>query len=610
MVKINKTLGLALLTALAASCSSDNDVAQSNPTVENNNGVAYATLRIDLPTQAGSRAVSYADGDASEYTVNNATLLVFKQAGNKEGDYTFVEAVNLYNPIEGTGSQGITTEKKYTARLTKYSTATTDKDSYYGLVLLNNNYSYRGQSGIKVTLPTAGQTFSNWNENTSGAGLTNTFDGYYMASAPGWTTAGQVPLTLTHIDPAKVKSTQDEANAAGPAATIHVERGLAKVSLSSTSGNEVDATNYTSTKDKVQITGWALDVTNKTSYPVHNVDGLATDYAAIWNSNGSKPTDGTASVERFVDGSNSVFKRVYWAKDHNYNLGDKLITGTDAFTQCGTQFNMINSSKDGKTGDYSTAVSTAVGTSLYCLENTFNISNMTQGQTTRVVFKATYKLNGATTASTFYKVGSKLYTIDGLKTEVSNIIENLFGKKEGKDKDYVLNLTAEGNNINSASGTYEITDANLEKKSSSAKAFTRGSSSAEDAGTATATANGVFTKDQIDLINSNLKGGISTYLNGVCYYIGRIKHFGDLETPWKEGDPTYGTDANANLNYLGRYGVVRNNWYELNVNGIAGPGEPIVPPVVPENPDDDNNHYINLSVKILSWAKRSQDINL
>lgn len=601
MVKINKTLGLALLTALAASCSSDNDVAQSNPTVENNNGVAYATLRIDLPTQAGSRAVTYADGDASEYIVNNATLLVFKQAGNKEGDYTFVEAVNLYNPIEGTGSQGITTEKKYTARLTKYSTATTDKDSYYGLVLLNNNYSYQGQSGIKVTLPKAGQTFSNWNENTSGAGLTNTFDGYYMASAPGWTTAGQVPLTLTHIDPAKVKFTQSDANAAGPAATIHVERGLAKVSLTAATSEEKQPTNYTS--DKVQITGWALDVTNRTSYPVHNVDGLATDYADIWNSNGNNPTDGTASVERFVDGSNSVFKRVYWAKDHNYNLGTDYITGTDAFKQCGTQFNMINTSKDGKTGDYSTAVSTAVGTAQYCLENTFNISNMTQGQTTRVVFKATYKLNGATTASTFYKVGSTLYTIDGLKTEVSNIIENLFGKKAGTD--YVLKLDADGNKITSASGTYEITDANLEKKPSSAKAFTRGSVSAQDGGTATL--NEAFTKDQIDLINSNLKGGISTYLNGVCYYIGRIKHFGDLETPWNEGEDTYGGN---NLKWLGRYGVVRNNWYELNVNGIAGPGEPIVPPVVPENPDDDNNHYINLSVKILSWAKRSQDINL
>lgn len=601
MVKINKTLGLALFTALAASCSSDNDVAQSNPTVENNNGVAYATLRIDLPTQAGSRAVTYADGDASEYIVHNATLLVFKQAGNKEGDYKFVEAVDLTNPTDGTADKdnGITTEKKYTARLTKYSTATTDKDSYYGLVLLNNNYTKEGATVQKVTLPTAGQTFSYWNENTSGAGLTNTFDGYYMASAPGWTTAGQVPLTLTHIDPAKVKFTQDEANTAGPAATIHVERGVAKVSLSSTSGNEVDATNYTSTKDTVQINGWALDVTNKTSYPVHNVDSLATDYADIWKSNGSKPTDRTASVERFVDGSNSVFKRVYWAKDHNYSLGTGYISGTDAFTQCGTQFNMINTSKDGKTGDYSIAVSTAVGTPLYCLENTFNIDNMTQGQTTRVVFKATYKLNGATPASTFYKVGSTLYTLDGLKTELSNIIKNLFGKTAGDD--YVLNLAANGNDITSASGTYEIKDANLEKKPSGAKALTRGG---------TATANNVFTKDQIDLINSNLKGGISTYLNGVCYYIGRIKHFGDLETPWKPGDPTYGTGDEANKKYLGRYGLVRNNWYELNVESIAGPGEPIVPPVVPENPDDDNNHYINLSVKILSWAKRSQDINL
>lgn len=595
MVKINKTLGLALLTALAASCSSDNDVAQSNPTVENNNGVAYATLRIDLPTQAGSRAVTYADGDQSEYQVNNATLLVFKQAGNKEGDYKFVEAVKLDNPIEGTAGQGITTEKKYTARLTKYSTATTDKDSYYGLVLLNNNISIYGQSGTKVALPRPDQTFSDWNETTSGGGMTKTDDGFYMASAPGWTTKGQVPLTLTHIDPAKVKFTESDANAAGPAATIHVERGVAKVSLSEATGTDKTPTNYTS--DKVQINGWVLDVTNKTSYPVHNVDGLATDYADIWTSNGSKPTDGTASVERFVDGSNSVFKRVYWAKDHNYS-GNTLNQKT-SLEDCKKAFDMF----DDKTVSFKNTFGEK--NPLYCLENTFDINNMTQGQTTRVVFKATYKPNGIT-EGTFYKVGSKLYDLGNLKSEVSDIIKNLFGKTEGTD--YVLNLAAAGNDITSASGTYEITDANLEKKTSGAKAFTRATVAAEDGGKATA--NNVFTPEEIALINSNLKGGISTYLNGVCYYIGRIKHFGDLETPWNPGDPTYGTGDEANKKYLGRYGLVRNNWYELSVNNIAGPGEPIVPPVVPENPDDDNNHYINLSVKILSWAKRSQDLDL
>ena len=46
----------------------------------------------------------------------------------------------------------------------------------------------------------------------------------------------------------------------------------------------------------------------------------------------------------------------------------------------------------------------------------------------------------------------------------------------------------------------------------------------------------------------------------------------------------YGTD---NDKYLGRYGMLRNNWYELNVGNVYGPGYPGVPPVDPNQPDDE-----------------------
>jgi hypothetical protein len=101
--------------------------------------------------------------------------------------------------------------------------------------------------------------------------------------------------------------------------------------------------------------------------------------------------------------------------------------------------------------------------------------------------------------------------------------------------------------------------------------------------------------------------GIKTYKNGESYYIARIKHFGDDLTPWKEGNDTYGGN---NLNWLGRYGVLRNNWYDLTINKISGPGYPDVPEVKPETPDDEDTKYINVSVKILDWAKRSQSVDL
>ena len=100
---------------------------------------------------------------------------------------------------------------------------------------------------------------------------------------------------------------------------------------------------------------------------------------------------------------------------------------------------------------------------------------------------------------------------------------------------------------------------------------------------------------------------IKTYQNGESYYIARIKHFGDDLTPWAAGDETYG---GKNLNWLGRYGVLRNNWYDLTIEKISGPGYPDVPEVKPETPDDEDTKYINVSVKILDWAKRSQSWDL
>jgi hypothetical protein len=77
-------------------------------------------------------------------------------------------------------------------------------------------------------------------------------------------------------------------------------------------------------------------------------------------------------------------------------------------------------------------------------------------------------------------------------------------------------------------------------------------------------------------------------------------------TPWTTGEP-YGTN---NEKYLGRYGVLRNNWYELSVNKVTGLGYPDVPEVKPTLPDDENDQYISVSVKILSWAKRSDTVVL
>ena len=580
MVKINKTLSLALLAALAASCSSDNDVAQAPETVNGNSGTAYATLRIDLPTQHGSRAVTFDDGDNfDEYKVNDATLLVFKKAGSSEGEYTFVESVPLgdMTPWTADGNNGITTTADVTVKLTTTSLADLKAGNCYGLVILNNK-AYNGTD--KITIPTEGTKYSAWNDPkyVNAEAMQDTHNGIVMANAPEWKTSGQVPTTLVQIDGGHVKTTETLAKGAGPAAEIHVERGLAKVTLKKPTDESVTGGNPQYEGDKVTLNAWTLDVTNKSSFPVHNIEGLATDYADIWNYSNSTSTP-APTTDRFQDHTNT-FKRVYWGIDPNYS------TDLTTLDKCKEAFDITDDPTWASTGDDTPFDD---DDSQYCLENTFDIDHMQQGQTTRVLIKATYK-KGGSEAKTFYKFGSssKLYDETDLIDALKERYYNLNGDVEEVD----VKLKADGSDITTA-GVHDLQAANFEVKKyysfSPAKPSTRGQGSDQS--------------EHPDPVVPTEK--ITTYQNGICYYIGRIKHFGDDETPWNTDDPTY--DKN-NLKWLGRYGVLRNNWYSLNVLAVHGPGEPTVPTINPTDPDDDKYNYIDLGVKILQWAKRTQNL--
>lgn len=83
--------------------------------------------------------------------------------------------------------------------------------------------------------------------------------------------------------------------------------------------DEKDVGGSTYAGDKVTISKWALDVTNLKTFPIHNVDGLSTDYTDIWNNDApATAAPSTPSTQRFVDNSEAIAKRVYWGTDPNY----------------------------------------------------------------------------------------------------------------------------------------------------------------------------------------------------------------------------------------------------------------------------------------------------
>lgn len=588
-MRIKHFFGLAVLAAMTASCSSNNDlvVGGGNGSGENESGTSYASITIDLPTTSGTRAANdkFDGGTASEYTVNDATLLIFKKAGTSENAFEYVETAKLGNlepwKKDNTTGNGITTEATITAELKKATVG--EKGDYYALVILNNEAG----TGNKVTLPSGSTTYGAWNAATNATNLLDNTKGFYMANAPEFKAADQEPTTLVQIK--GIYRTKEEAHSK-PGATVHVERGLAKVTVGKGTGDDyfkgakASGTKYS--KDDVKITNWALDVTNKKSFPVHVTFGLkagltSTDqtvpaYANIWKD--ATATTGTApATSRFVSHpATGAFKRVYWGIDPNYSMDLSDVA------KCKAQFTIAKA-------DGTDAKWTESSKALYCLENTFDIKNMLQGQTTRVLLKATYTPNALASATekTFFMIGnsSDIWTKD-------NLIKQITSKaNEALKTTNTLKVELKGDLLKA--GTHFLTIENV---------------SIKDGETEKVNTPGLVTQlnDKLGLDETN-GVGIKTYKNGESYYIARIKHFGDDLTPWKEGDKTY--DSN-NLNWLGRYGVLRNNWYDLTINKISGPGYPDVPEVKPDTPDDEDTKYINVSVKILDWAKRSQSVDL
>lgn len=568
-MKIKHLFGLAVIAAMTASCSSNEDLGTAGPgTGTNETGVGYATFTINLPSVSGTRAdaggAEMNEGTPEEYAVKSATALIFQKYDADEGSYKFVESVTL--PIDGwtdDPEDGITTtSKKLVAKLTNVDT----KNDYSVLILLNNK---------NVKLPTVGQSYNDWNSKniltpsvTDWAGS----DGFYMANAPLKGSAAS-PATLVPIDKDKIYASEAKAkeDASTCAATVYVERGVAKMTVADPGTITVkDKATNTDTESTVKFSNWALDITNKKTYAVHNIDGLSTDFSAIW------------TTPRFIGTNN----RVYWGKDPNYDNNDLKLTDKDAERQA--EFNFINATS---------GINKTFAESAYCLENTFNLANMYQGQTTRVIFKAKYTPKDdegnklAEEDGTFYTIGNMTTILNETKLKAA-VDAAATSVLPGCTVDYT-NLKKEGSHVITLEDIKDASDAPL----------VAGANYSGKTGTAI-----------VDEINAKLglkdgrpeeMVGINTYLNGVTYYIARVKHFGSL-TPWNSGE-SYGTD---NVKYLGRYGMLRNNWYDLTVGNVYGPGYPGVPPVDPTQPDDENEKYLSVSVKILSWAKRSDTVDL
>ena len=409
--------------------------------------------------------------------------------------------------------------------------------------------------------------------NTNVANIASTADGgcFLMTNAPLYTKAGGVSdptggsvQTLTEINPNNIFTTKEEAKA-NPAANVYVERAVAKVTVTgNTTGTQTDGNiaNY-------EIKGWTLDVTNQSSYLVRNVNG-----ADWW----SLKADGVNDY-RFV-GAAAVadgLYRTYWGIDPNYSTEGTFTT---------------------LAGTTPTNLKT-VGANDYCLENTFNLTQMKDDQTTRVIVAAALDFNKDGKGDDFYV----------LDNDKSNTALTLEGIENTIKAAYLANGTVVGLLKANLNGGESIGADDLEvtfnEKATTGGYVTVSEITIKDVKTGAIPEGLQAANNDAIIADVNAAHKIAYYKGGVSYYPVMIKHFGDDLTPWSNGE-VYGSN---NADFLGRYGVLRNNWYSINVTGIKNIGDPEVPKVY-GTPDDPSESWISVTINILSWAKRSQSVDL
>lgn len=593
---MKKTLlfSVALAGLMLGSCSSSDDLnGGGNNTGSNQSGSGYISLSLNLPTRSGSvsRAANdkFNDGLADEYAVKNGTLILFE--GTDEANATFAGAYELKNlsmNLVGTTTDNITTTTKITQKIN--SGLADGTKNFYAIVVLNNNGTL-DVDGTNASLEVNGVDFPSTKKISDLQSLELTKNasdfkttGFLMMNAPlsnvaGGATepTGATVSVASKIDKDHIYATEALAKA-NSSATIYVERALAKVDVTATNtrGNLTDNTSVPYT-----IKGWILDNTNKKTYYLRNTSN-SSDWLSL-KTTSTVPTKPYRFVGDTPMESGVSLYRTYWAKDPNYATKPTVLAN---------DFNTIGNSVP--------AALKSLSDHDYCLENTFTVGQQNQDVTTRVIIAAQLKDDG----KTFYVVNDNekdLLNATGMKDAVKSAFLNNTDVQAWIKKDLITGETIDENDLDVA----DITSAGNNKPTITIK-----STSATKYNSSTLPV--VDTK--IQAIMDGIK--VATYENGISYYPVRIKHFGDDLTPWKSSEeplPTVSTGAyptdNQAANYLGRYGVLRNNWYNIDVQGIKKLGSPVVPEVTGDT-DDELAAYISVKINVLSWAKRTQEVTL
>ncbi|MCR5644069.1 MAG: fimbria major subunit [Prevotella sp.] len=650
-------LALAAAGLLFGACASNDAVDEQTQNAEEVRSEGYVAVNINLPVSPVSvtRTLNdqFDDGDANEYAVHDCAILFFQ--GADEASATLMNAQPILLPFdkevddaEGSlpDADNITTSYQATAKVSGFTTG----NNLYALAMLN----YKNVMTINTS--TGLPTINKGNSDPTGTSPTVTLTGsstlsdlvalttdidlihnggpanyFFMTNAILSSDEGGVAsaapassnlFQLAYMDPTKIKETKEEARA-NVAGEIFVERAVAKATLRVTAST-IDAVPGAS----FTVDGWTLDNMEPASFiaknrgdfndaeigdyiPYSNVAFTTANYRMIGNT--SVTVDKVGKTNTLLPTTTGY--RSYWCVDPQYKTDAAgMLAGTDYVS---------------------------AGEAQYCYENTFNVAHQNYKNTTRAIFKVTlsstadfYTVNESQTM--FSQADAETYAIANIvnNTEVVAALKAALnpGKSCSIDRTF-FNVTFERDAL---TGKYIVKTLALSTvvTGDAGTGMTFKSDVATSSAMVSALANAIDTANDAVVIRK--------YVNGEMWYEARIQHFASSTAaedlaPWNSTEvsvghaikPTGGNTAGSypgtfavsENNYLGRYGMVRNNWYDIEVTAIKKLGKPVDPkglinnpdidyPDTPDTPDDDLSQYISAKIHVLSWAKRTQKWSL
>lgn len=666
-MKIRKSLLTGALSLfLLSACSSEDVPGNGGQSVQSSDG--YIAVSIQLPTSTATRADdnlgqgsntggtnndNFDNGDASEYAVESGILLLFKAEkpdnGNpNEADAKFVGAFDLGFPRRGdtppVQQPNVTTNYRFAVKVA--GLALGESDVLYGLAMLNNNragISLDSDNSISidgVNIPadgtmTFGQLLSKTSEKNFMAGNNDGSIAEYifMCNAPMANCAGgnnenfpsEVTVTTLVNLSNSLQPTPQEA-LEHPAGTIYVERALAKVTLSQILGQKSVGEDGIATGIKVTYVDketnankeanlvikdveWAIGNEEKTSYYVRNVADIT--WSLVREINGiknyrmisSSPLLANITKDPENGGVNRIY-RTYWCHDPNYTNIPNNTDENPIYSKLGTPIKWNG------------------GQAFYPHENTFDVANMKYSNTTRVGLWITMALSGEDGPKNFYTRNTDKNTIYFDNGELNpmkyNVLADLSNDETVKEAWRKALVVPE----ETGSAEFKVNDLiTLETKTGTDGRIVLESiafkSKPEIYGEGKLPVYDFTTMIQ----RFNIAYQFYEYTGGKVFYEFRIKHFGDDLTPWDNPalagsiEESYGnsSDAQRDNNYLGRWGMVRNNWYDVTISSLLNLGDPSDPADWDTSwgntPDDNKDQYIALDIAVLSWAKRVQNVD-